>query len=335
MHRLSYPFHLVAIVSLMFGCKTRSQFITRLFAELVMHYVLNKYTRKCAKSVLRIQILHMLRTCIVILSGLLTFQLSNNSLRTWVMNFISIMLISFELDNQFEFKVLVNSILFKGICNLLMFMLSGGSIHEIGIILNSTCTAALILYAIFYFTKLYGIRDQKMFAKHDNVYALLSAISNVILRIDGKLKITYMQNSFNGKPAQHFIGKPLWTIITDEQSKQQTMHALQYVYSTKQPTAWKWKCLVRNKKGNLKEKTFQSVAAPLIQDKKVYGFMIVASDITYQFVSQHKKALIERAKNRSQSMNDFISSMSRQIRESLQAIMCSLHLLLLTHLNRV
>src|SRR5690606_11069707 len=112
---------------------------------------------------------------------------------------------------------------------------------------------------------------------------------------------------FFGTPSD-FVGKSIFQVIQDKQSRLVTLKKLNEVFETGNFRSWIWKRCTRDNE----IRYFRARASAIIKSGEAIAVIILSTDITEQRLSEQRKLEAERADIKLKAKTEFISSISHE-----------------------
>jgi len=173
---------------------------------------------------------------------------------------------------------------------------------------------------------------QQLCNQYNQYKSLLTSISDVILKVDRNYNLEFMRNAYILSNHEKilddaYIGKSLWSIIKDPAAQKIVQKHIDLTFTMNKPIQWTW----YSSDSGL---WFSGSSSPLVKDHQVVSATVLISDITEKVISERRRREREEAEIKLKAKSEFISSISHELRNPLQAISFSIELLSSTKLQK-
>lgn len=337
MQWLVYPLNLFVIAMIVYGSQNRVQVLLRFLSLSLVNYLMDLYiilfAGRDSMSGMVFNVIHQIINLGVVWK---TQEIAGKDSPMWLWYMLVTLFVTLRYDVAKRWKWVLLMNIGKIIANCICMRHSGGfSIFECVCHGVALCISSFVLNVYLYYITIYDLEMHRIYEnlsdQIENFRSLLWSVSDALIRIDKNGIIDFMKNEFNGKPISDFLGTSLWNLFTDAKSKLEARQIIEKVFSTGKSLSWESKH--QDASGNVKY--FSVRAAALNIKGQVTRAYLLFSDITERKIAEQRRVAAEKAKIESRAKSQFISSISHELRNPLQAIMYTLQILSRTKLDIV
>jgi len=316
-----------------FAAEEKEVIAQHIFIEILFHLLLNAIIEihfgKTSKAAM---LINVVRNIIFSINSAFIHMIAGKNASTWLWHFQSVLALALLYDCcSNPIWVTIITILKIIQCFIVMHIFGGRTFYET---LSMTYMLAIVAmtFNVIIFSMKMNQKGLKQVNKHITyqfkiLNSILNSISDTVIRVNTNFVIEFIQDKIlQPFSTAEYIGKPLWDVLIEKETQIITKKHLRTVFDTGKPSSWRFYCQQFNKH-------FSATASVITSHKKPIAATLLITDVTETTFAQVQKEEAKKMDIKLKAKSEFISQISHELKNPLQAINYSIELLSKTELN--